>query len=145
MNNKINVISDNMDSTVVCEYIPLERKDSSFQSEDQLEKELIRTLQEQAYEYINFNSEEELIQNLRNQLEKLNNIKFSQNEWNNIFNSESLDFSPPDNTPTFLNTSSPLNKNAPKRDLNLGISFVSAILSTSSNTVLLSVKVFSLS
>ena len=86
MNNKINVISDNMDSTVVCEYIPLERKDSSFQSEDQLEKELIRTLQEQAYEYINFNSEEELIHNLRNQLEKLNNIKFSQNEWNNIFN-----------------------------------------------------------
>ncbi|MCI5521361.1 MAG: type I restriction endonuclease subunit R [Tenericutes bacterium] len=86
MNNKINVISDNMNSTVVCEYIPLERKDSSFQSEDQLEKELIRTLQEQAYEYINFNSEEELIQNLRNQLEKLNNIKFSQNEWNNIFN-----------------------------------------------------------
>ena len=84
MNNKINVISENMDSTVVCEYIPLERKDSSFQSEDQLEKELIRTLQEQAYEYINFNSEEELIQNLRNQLEKLNNIKFSQNEWNNI-------------------------------------------------------------
>ena len=65
MNNKINVISENMDSTVVCEYIPLERKDSSFQSEDQLEKELIRTLQEQAYEYINFNSEEELIQNFK--------------------------------------------------------------------------------
>ena len=65
MNNKINVISDNMDSTVVCEYIPLERKDSSFQSENQLEKELIRTLQEQAYEYINFNSEEEYLNHLK--------------------------------------------------------------------------------
>lgn len=86
MNNKINVISENMNSTVISEYKSLERKDSSFQSEDQLEKELIRTLQEQAYEYITFSSEKELVQNLKNQLEKLNDIKFSQNEWNYIFN-----------------------------------------------------------
>lgn len=42
-------------------------------------------LQEEGYEYIQIASEDELIENLRRQLEKLNNYKFSDNEWKNFF------------------------------------------------------------
>jgi type I restriction enzyme R subunit len=87
MNNKINIISDNMNSTVVAEYEGIKQKEKSYQSEDQLEKELIRTLQEQGYERVDINNEEELIPNLRKQLEKLNNINFTDKEWKEFFES----------------------------------------------------------
>ena len=83
--NKINVISENMNSTVIGEYEVIRQKDRTYQSEDQLEKELIKTLQEQAYEKVNIANEQELIPNLRKQLEKLNNIQFTDKEWNYFF------------------------------------------------------------
>ncbi len=82
----IDIISENDNSTVITEYKGLNNRNKSYQSEDQLEKEFIRTLQEQSYEYLVINSEEELINNLRLQLEKLNKYKFSDNEWNKLFN-----------------------------------------------------------
>ena len=85
MKNEINVISENMDSTVVTEYSGLQRKDTSHQSEAQLEKEFIDTLVEEGYEYLVFSSEEELINNLRNKLEELNHYKFEDDEWKNFF------------------------------------------------------------
>lgn len=81
-----NLISENDNSTVITEYKGLNSRNKSYQSEDQLEKEFIKTLQEQSYEYLVINSEEELINNLRTQLEKLNKYKFSDNEWNKLFN-----------------------------------------------------------
>ena len=67
-----NIISESNDSTVVTEYIPVKTKSSAYQSEADLEKEFIRLLQEQSYEYINIHTEEDLINNLRVQLELLN-------------------------------------------------------------------------
>jgi len=45
-------------------------------------------LQTQAYEYLTINSEEELIANLRKQLEDLNNYKFTETEWEQFFKSK---------------------------------------------------------
>ena len=71
--NNISLISESDNSTVLAEYKVLDKVESSYQSESQLENELINTLIEQGYERIYINSEDELILNLRKQLEKLNN------------------------------------------------------------------------
>ncbi|MCE5203082.1 MAG: type I restriction endonuclease subunit R, partial [Actinomycetia bacterium] len=55
------------------------------QSEAALERELIRLLQSQAYEYLPLTCEADLIANLRTQLEALNNITFSDSEWERFF------------------------------------------------------------
>ena len=81
----ISLISENDNSTVLAEYTGLNRVATSFQSEDALEKELIKTLIEQGYERLNINSEDELILNLRRQLEKLNNYHFNDGEWDYFF------------------------------------------------------------
>lgn len=57
----IGLISENDNSTVLAEYKGLNREITSFQSEDALEKEFIKTLVEQGYERLNINSEDELI------------------------------------------------------------------------------------
>lgn len=83
--SSIGLISENDKSTVLAEYKGLNRVITSFQSEDALEKELIKTLVEQGYERLNINSEDELILNLRRQLEKLNNYSFTDGEWDDFF------------------------------------------------------------
>ena len=83
--NSIGLISENDNSTVLAEYQGLNRNETFYQSEDDLEKELIKTLQEQGYEYLNINNENDLIINLRKQLEKLNNYHFSDGEWDSFF------------------------------------------------------------
>ena len=83
--NNIGLISENDNSTVLAEYKPLDRVATSFQSESALEKELINTLVEEGYEYLTIHSENELILNLRNQLEKLNNYQFTDGEWDFFF------------------------------------------------------------
>ncbi|MCF7859644.1 MAG: type I restriction endonuclease subunit R [Candidatus Cloacimonetes bacterium] len=82
------LVVQNTESTVVAEFTPTYGRAKSYQSEADLEKSFIEQLQTQAYEYLNFTSEEDLIKNLRKQLEKLNNYKFSDNEWSNFFNGE---------------------------------------------------------
>ena len=84
----LNLVAQTPQSTVVTEYIPSERKSESYQSEDALEKEFIRQLQNQAYEYIDITNESDLVKNLRLQLEKLNNYNFSDNEWEHFFKTE---------------------------------------------------------
>ena len=81
----IGLISENDNSTVLAEYKALDRVSTSYQSETALEKELINTLVEQGYEYLTIHSEDELILNLRKQLEKLNNYHFTDGEWDYFF------------------------------------------------------------
>jgi type I restriction enzyme R subunit len=75
------------ESTVVAEFLPefLGVRETAYQSEAELEKAFIRQLQVQAYEYLPFTSEAELIANLRRQLEKLNKLQFSDAEWDRFF------------------------------------------------------------
>lgn len=80
-----NIIAATTESTVVSEYIPEPRKSDAYQSEAALENEFIRLLEGQGYEYIQVRSEAELIQNLRCQLEALNRMTFTEEEWKRFF------------------------------------------------------------
>jgi type I restriction enzyme R subunit len=80
-----NLVAENPESTVVAEYQPLYRKESTFQSEADLEKAFIELLKIQAYDYLPITSEDELIANLRLQLEALNNYQFTNSEWEQFF------------------------------------------------------------
>ena len=73
------------ESTVVAEFVPEPTSATAHQSEAALEAELIRLLQEQAYEYLPLTSEAQLIANLRTQLEALNGLTFSDTEWDRFF------------------------------------------------------------
>ena len=78
-------IAVSSESTVVAEFIPDAATDATYQSEADLEREFIKLLQSQAYEYLHITSETELITNLRTQLEVLNSISFSDSEWKRFF------------------------------------------------------------
>ncbi len=78
-------IAVSSESTVVAEYVPDAANTVAYQSEAQLERELIHVLQSQAYEYLPLHSEAQLIANLRKQLELLNQVTFSDSEWDQFF------------------------------------------------------------
>ncbi|MDO4691036.1 MAG: type I restriction endonuclease subunit R [Fusobacterium sp.] len=61
-----------------------ERKisDPSYQSEAELERSMINNLISQGYERLTIKSNEDLYINLKTQIEKLNGISFSAEEWN---------------------------------------------------------------
>ena len=80
-----NIVAQTTENTVVTEYEPVKKRSDYYQSEANLEKEFIRMLTEQGYEYLNIHSEKDLILNLRVQLEKLNDYHFSDDEWDRFF------------------------------------------------------------
>lgn len=69
------------ESTVVGSYEAPDKPERGYESEAQLEAAFIAQLQAQAYEYVRFTSEAELLANLRTQLEALNDYQFSDAEW----------------------------------------------------------------
>ena len=81
-----NIIAESQEYTVVAEYDHVATPAESFQSEADLEKEFIRLLGEQGYEYLPIHTEADLISNLRTQLEKLNHYHFTDSEWETFFN-----------------------------------------------------------
>lgn len=84
--SQYNIVMQGGESTVVAEYTPQPRKAEAYQSEADLENELIANLQEQGYEYLQIHSKTDLEENLRKQLEKLNDYQFSEEEWERFFN-----------------------------------------------------------
>ena len=80
------VISQSNEETVVTEYKPVASRSDAYQSEAALEKEFVRMLGEQSYNYVRIHEEKDLINNLRKQLSILNNYEFSEDEWRQIFN-----------------------------------------------------------
>ena len=86
-----NIVAQTSENTVVTEYEPVKARSDSYESEAELEREFIRMLGEQGYEYLPIHTEAELIVNLRAQLEKLNGYRFTDGEWerflsNNVAN-----------------------------------------------------------
>lgn len=87
--NKYHMVVENGHSTVVAEYtIPSTKRAEQYQSEEALERAFIKQLESQAYEYLPITNEKDLVANLRSQLEKLNGIAFSDQEWNYFFTNE---------------------------------------------------------
>ena len=80
-----NIVVSTNGSTVVAEYVAEYYRSDSHQSEAELEREFIRLLQAQGYEYLKIYDEAALIANLRKQLELLNSYAFSDAEWNRFF------------------------------------------------------------
>ncbi len=83
--SKFNVIMEMKKSTVVTEYESVRKTTDGYQSEAELEKEFIEMLTEQGYEYLEIHHADELINNLRKQLEIVNNYQFTDTEWERFF------------------------------------------------------------
>ncbi len=82
-----NVIAETDQNTVITEYEPVKTRSAGYESEAALEKEFIRLLREQGYQYLPIHTEADLILNLRERLEELNKYKFSDAEWKYFFSS----------------------------------------------------------
>ena len=80
-----NIVAATNEDTVVAAYEPSKVRSDNYQSEAELEKEFIRLLCEQGYTYLPLHTEDELIANLRSQLEELNHYHFSDTEWRQFF------------------------------------------------------------
>lgn len=79
------VLLQGPESTVCAEVPKVTRLSTSYQSEAQLEDELIHQLCDQGYERVAPGSEEELISNLRSQIELLNDLRFTDEDWKRFF------------------------------------------------------------
>lgn len=79
-------VTDN--ATVVAKYEADATSATGYQSEAELEQELIEQLQRQAYEYADIRTPEAMRQNLRNKLEELNNYTFTDSEWEAFYRTE---------------------------------------------------------
>lgn len=83
-----NVISENSESTVVSDYISEYVKEVRYQSEAELERSFIELLEKQAYSFLRITTNNQLVDNLRMQLEKLNDYQFTDKEWKSFFESK---------------------------------------------------------
>lgn len=80
-----NIVAETNENTVVTKYEPVKKRSDAYQSEAELEKEFIRMLTEQGYEYLQIHSEEDMVTNMRIKLEELNDYQFSDTEWERFF------------------------------------------------------------
>ena len=80
-----NIVAETNENTVVTQYEPVKQRSDAYQSEAALEKEFIRMLTEQGYEYLQIHTEAGMVANIRKQLEELNDYRFSDTEWERFF------------------------------------------------------------
>ncbi len=81
-----NIVMSTSEATVVAEYESSIQRSDAYQSEAALEKAFIKLLTEQGYEYAKHITDSVMmIDNLRRQLEKLNNYTFTDKEWKRFF------------------------------------------------------------
>lgn len=83
-----NLVAENTNSTVVSQFVSDRVREQAYQSESQLERDLIAQLEAQAYEVIGITSEQDMVDNIRIQLQLLNKFVFSDAEWKRFFESE---------------------------------------------------------
>ena len=89
MTDRYNIVLEQEQSTVVAKYEATVVSPDAYQSEAKLEASFIQQLTEQGYEYLpKLTGEQDLIVNLRKQLELLNDYRFTDHEWETFFTSE---------------------------------------------------------
>ena len=75
-------IAESNSFIVLDKYVKEWQANESYQSEYDLEREFIQDLQNQGYDYVpELNSPEKLLANVRDALQTLNNVQFSDGEW----------------------------------------------------------------
>ncbi|WP_196602560.1 type I restriction endonuclease, partial [Pectinatus frisingensis] len=83
--SKFNIVASTNESTVVTEYEPQTTRSDAYQSEAALEAAFIKMLTEQGYTYLPIHHSDDLVANLRIQIENLNKYHFSDEEWQQFF------------------------------------------------------------
>ena len=78
---KTSPIAEMQGGIVLARFEKPERRVEEYQTESQLEENMINNLVSQGYERLDVRSMDDLYINLRVQIEKLNDIKFSDSEW----------------------------------------------------------------
>ncbi|HFJ9587230.1 TPA: HsdR family type I site-specific deoxyribonuclease, partial [Escherichia coli] len=74
-------IAESNNFIVLDKYIKAEQTGDSYQSESDLERELIQDLRNQGYEFISVKSQSAMLSNVREQLQSLNGVVFNDSEW----------------------------------------------------------------
>lgn len=82
--SEFKVVIQQPESTVVSEYKSEFVRQKEYQSETDLERDLIQQLKNQGYSFIKIRQNSDLVKNLRAQLERLNNYSFTDSEWDEI-------------------------------------------------------------
>ena len=78
---KTSPIAEMQGGIVLARFEKPERRVEEYQTESQLEENMINNLVSQGYERLDVRSMDDLYANLRVQIEKLNDVKFSDSEW----------------------------------------------------------------
>ncbi|TQV63151.1 MAG: type I restriction endonuclease subunit R [Sulfurovum sp.] len=82
MSLETKIIAQSNNFIVLDKYTKIDQEGSSYQSEADLENELIKDLSNQGYEFLSdVNSPPKLLANVRVQLQELNRVEFSEAEW----------------------------------------------------------------
>lgn len=74
-------VAEMTDGIILAKYKSPDRINDSYQSESDLEHELVNNLKEQGYEPIKITTTDELYKNLKKQIERLNDVSFTKEEW----------------------------------------------------------------
>lgn len=81
MTHQTHTIAESNNFIVLDKYIKAEPTGDSYQSESDLERELIQDLRNQGYEFISVKSQSAMLSNVREQLQNLNGVVFNDSEW----------------------------------------------------------------
>lgn len=82
MTNQTKTIAESNNFIVLNKYTKCDQPDGGYQTEDDLERELLKDLQNQGYEFVpGLNSPETMLSNVRVQLQTLNEVQFTDAEW----------------------------------------------------------------
>lgn len=82
MTDQTKTIAESNNFIVLNKYTKCDQPDGGYQTEDDLERELLKDLQNQGYEFIpGLNSPETMLANVRVQLQILNEVQFTDAEW----------------------------------------------------------------
>ncbi|WP_201537356.1 HsdR family type I site-specific deoxyribonuclease [Psychrobacter ciconiae] len=82
MTEQTKTIAESNNFIVLNKYTKCDQPDGGYQTEDDLERELLKDLQNQGYEFVpGLNSPETMLSNVRVQLQTLNEVQFTDAEW----------------------------------------------------------------
>ncbi|MRS14253.1 HsdR family type I site-specific deoxyribonuclease [Enterobacteriaceae bacterium RIT691] len=81
MTHQTHTIAESNNFIVLDKYTKAQPTGDSYQSESDLERELIQDLQNQGYEFLAVKSQTAMLANIRAQLQSLNGVAFNESEW----------------------------------------------------------------
>ena len=82
MTEQTKTIAESNNFIVLNTYTKCDQPDGGYQTEDDLERELLKDLQNQGYEFVaDLNSPQTMLANVRVQLQALNDVQFTNDEW----------------------------------------------------------------